>query len=408
MPLRPAWNAIEPSVYLSLFGWLAPLKEGRGMLKRFSDLVDPKYAHPTYLAYVVLTPVKKIVEHLVDICFLEKILTDRIKTIRNNKLRHQATAYVARQYLEVLVWASQKKTLERKEDEELSGESIGQLDGVTKILLNLPREYQRWNKYYKKTRKSITPDSDDESEPPEHKRPFDVSQAIDPTFRQCVFPNNNTKKYKGMPSPLKLSESWDPLIITQRLISKQYDISLADMNDEPIESYKQGVKIENKARGSTTGGETTKTTEHADTDDEAIPRAKKRQKKTNGRKHKSTETAKAAKAKIREDETEEHHEENNETSDQEDEIITETEDSQPTNSITNPDEIAEILKGLICQKLKQHMRTNTRCTPEVITFANELTQELTEYITNQRPTECSIAMEDIEDRQPRTSTRIRK
>jgi hypothetical protein len=400
MPLRPAWNTIEPSVYLTLFGWLAPIKEGRAILQKFSDLVDPKFAHPTYLAYVVLTPVKKIVEHLVDICFLERILTDCNKTIRVNKLRHLATAYVARQYLEVLVWAS-RNTLERPEDEELSGERIGQMDGVTKIVLNLPREYQWWNKYYTKEGKSITPDSDDESELQEHERPFDVTQAIDPSFRQCVFPKNNPKKYKGMTLPsLTLSESWDPLIITQRLMSKQYDISLKDMNKEPIESYKNGVRLKNRARGNTAGGETTKTTE--DADNEVFPKANKRQKTTNGRRHNSKA------AKLGEDETDEHDGENNETSDQEDENITETADSQPTNSNKSPDETAEILKDIICKNLKEHMQTDTRCTPEVIMLANELTQDLAEYITNQRPTECSIAMEDIEDRQPQTSTRVRK
>jgi hypothetical protein len=35
----------------------------------------------------------------------------------------------------------------------------------------------------------------------------------------------------------------------------------------------------------------------------------------------------------------------------------------------------------------------------VIKLENELTQDLTEYVTNQQPTECSIGMKDIEDRQ---------
>jgi hypothetical protein len=54
------------------------------------------------------------------------------------------------------------------------------------------------------------------------------------------------------------------------------------------------------------------------------------------------------------------------------------------------------------------MQTTTRCTHEVIKLANELTQDLTEYVTKQQPTECSIGMKDIEDRQTRTSTRSKK
>jgi hypothetical protein len=132
MPLRLAWNALEPIVYMTLFGWLAPMREGRTILQKFADSVDPKFAHANYLAYVVLTPVKKITGHLMDICYLEKILTenDRLKTVRVNKLRHITTAYVARQYLETLVWAS-SQTHNRKEDEDLSGQRIGELGGAT-------------------------------------------------------------------------------------------------------------------------------------------------------------------------------------------------------------------------------------------------------------------------------------
>jgi hypothetical protein len=60
IPLWAAWNALKPSVYLTLFGWLAPMTEGQAILQKLADTVDPKFAHPNYLAYVVLTPVKKI------------------------------------------------------------------------------------------------------------------------------------------------------------------------------------------------------------------------------------------------------------------------------------------------------------------------------------------------------------
>jgi hypothetical protein len=40
--------------------------------------------------------------------------------------------------------------LTKREDAVLSGADIGKMTGVTKILINLPREFQRWNKYYGK------------------------------------------------------------------------------------------------------------------------------------------------------------------------------------------------------------------------------------------------------------------
>jgi hypothetical protein len=403
MPLREAWNALEPSVYLTLFGWLAPMREGRTILQKFAESVDPKFAHPNYLAYVVLTPVKKITGHLMDICYLEKILTevDRLKTVRVNKLRHMTTAYVARQYLETLVWAS-SRTQDRKEDEELSGEHIRELGGVTKILVNLPREYQRWNKYYKQQGKSITPKTNENNEPDndsdeeQQAHPFDVSQAIHPTFKQAIYPKTFAKKPKGLTSPLRLDESWDPLIVTQGLMKKQYDIRLSDMNKEPIESYRLGKKIEKNARGNT-AGKTKKTSEETDEDSQEEQRPQKRQKTTN-KKSNNRNAEKTVHNRNNKEENEKNHEnEENEqqTSDQEDHNET-------------PDETAQILKDIICKNLKKHMQTTTRCTPQVINLANELTQDLTEYVTNHRPTECFIEMQDIEDRQTRTSTRSKK
>jgi hypothetical protein len=49
------------------------------------------------------------------------------------------------------------QTDEGKEDKALTGAEIGNIKGETRILLNLPREYQRWNKYYGKEGKLIQP-----------------------------------------------------------------------------------------------------------------------------------------------------------------------------------------------------------------------------------------------------------
>jgi hypothetical protein len=129
MPMLDYWNAIEPSVYLTLFKWLAPLKESRDILRNFADKADPAYAQPTYLAYVVLTPVQKISGHLQDICAMEGIFDqESTPLVMKHKLRHQVTAYVAKQYLAALVEES-GKSIDSKEDKELSGEKLASFKG---------------------------------------------------------------------------------------------------------------------------------------------------------------------------------------------------------------------------------------------------------------------------------------
>jgi hypothetical protein len=65
-------------------------------------------------------------------------------------------ACIARQCLTALILAS-GQTDEGKEDKALTGAEIGNMQGLTRILLNLPREYQRWNKYYGNEGKLIQP-----------------------------------------------------------------------------------------------------------------------------------------------------------------------------------------------------------------------------------------------------------
>jgi hypothetical protein len=134
MPMRKYWDAFEPSVYLTLLAWLAPIKEGRSILQDLAAKADTPFAQPTFLAYVVLTPVKKIVGHLIDICFIADVIpkTARTKTLKVNKLRHQMTAYIARQYLAALILASGQAD-EGKEDKALTGAEIGNMQGVTCI-----------------------------------------------------------------------------------------------------------------------------------------------------------------------------------------------------------------------------------------------------------------------------------
>jgi hypothetical protein len=88
MPMRKYWDAIEPSVDLTLIAWLAPIKEGRSILQDFPAKADAPFAQPTNLAYIVLTTVKKIVGHLIYICFIADVIpkSARTKTLKVNKL----------------------------------------------------------------------------------------------------------------------------------------------------------------------------------------------------------------------------------------------------------------------------------------------------------------------------------
>jgi hypothetical protein len=67
---------------------------------------------------------------------------DERKFMETHKYRHLLTYYVTSRYLMALVKCSEQD-LTKREDKELSGKDTGEMGGVTQILLNLPREYQR-------------------------------------------------------------------------------------------------------------------------------------------------------------------------------------------------------------------------------------------------------------------------
>jgi hypothetical protein len=351
MPMRKYWDAIEPSVYLTLFAWLAPIKEGRSVLQDFAAKADAAFAQPTYLAYVVLTPVKKIVGHLIDICFVDGIVPKaaRTQSLKINKLRHQTTAYIARQYLNALILAS-GQTDEGKEDKALSADDIGKMQGVTRILLNLPREYQRWNKYYGKEGKSIQPkktptetasgvknnSKTKKQKPDVLKRPFDVTCKIHESFKYCT--TRRLKKHDhDCHKPLQLGKSWDPLTVTQGLLDNKYDITVSDMNTEAIEDYLDGEKVDRAARGNTAD----KKREISDQESGTNTRAAKRQKTT--------------------------------------------------------DETEQDVKQIICNCAKNHISTIHGNTNEILLMCNDLTKNLMAYLTEKQAEHSPITLDDIQN-----------
>jgi hypothetical protein len=245
-PMSTYWKAIEPSVYLTLFAWLAPIKEGRNSLQEFAAKADPSYAHPTYLAYVVLNPVRKIVNHIIDISRLETILHKDNKHVKNAKYRHTVTAYIAGQYLAALVYESTTRKEIVMEDNDYIADNIGEMKGMTEILLNLPREYQRWNKEYKKAG-SLKSDG-----PEVREDPFNTACRLHPTFQQWskfqTTETNNTKtKFT-----LKLDPAWDPLILAKAILDASINITVKDMYDGDVCQYENGKIVKLKARGKNT------------------------------------------------------------------------------------------------------------------------------------------------------------
>jgi hypothetical protein len=264
MAMRPYWNAIEPQVYLTLFSWMAPFKEGRSLLREFATKVDPKYARPTYLGHVVLTPVLKIVHHLTDICIMEEILEyNQNKLIRMSKFRHQITFYVLKQYLRCLMLDTILREGEIEdgitEDEELGGEDIAIRGGVTEILLNLPREYQRWNKYYKKFEsESIKFKYGDNGDGTveDMTRPMNVHCKIHASFKNCMLQRVTKKAKKTTNSrlDLHLHDTWNPYYITQGILEKKFIINKDDWNKERPVLYNNGQAVAGKPRGNSIAG----------------------------------------------------------------------------------------------------------------------------------------------------------
>jgi hypothetical protein len=73
-------------------------------------------------------------------------------------------------------------------------------------------------------------------------RPFEVCCKIDTSFQQCVKDKTNINEEDL--HTLTLGESWDPYKITLRLMNGEYDISVEDMLNKPIEIYEmQKIKV---------------------------------------------------------------------------------------------------------------------------------------------------------------------
>jgi hypothetical protein len=255
MGLRHVWNNVEPNLYLALYSTLAPFKEGRRSLAQFTAHADPVFAQPNYLAFVVMNPVQKICTHLLDISYIERIVSQdekKSKYLKIAKYKLLLKYYIMKQYLKALVFASKKGKIKTDgRAEELSGADISKLTGVTEILLNLPREYQRWNEFYKQQGKQITP-TEGRSFSEKQKRgfitrPFDVSQPIDETFRTVVTTMVEQASEEET-LRVQLQKGWDPLYIVKNMLREKTDVQVSDMYKSKPEYFDKGEKKKHAKR----------------------------------------------------------------------------------------------------------------------------------------------------------------
>jgi hypothetical protein len=385
LPIRKYWNALEPSVYLALFSWLAPFSSGRHVLKQFVTQAQPGYARANYLAFVVLTPVLKIVGHLMDISMIARWIDepkdDKIKILRNHKYRRILMFYVASSYLRALTLFSEKSV----EDINYTGQDIANMGGVTEILMNLPREFQRWNKYYGQDNKNIAPgandrkrrsrakkdddDDDDDSDeaaasdqelPRTGDRPFDVKAQIHPSFQVCLFEKNKVPTEDDIQT-LTLGPKWDPFDVTVKMMNPCCDIKVADMFNEPIEMFSDGTVKRNKPRGSTATNKRKK-----DADPETTTNKKRAAMKKKPKNNKTDETDDSEDYSLHED----------------------------SDDSSKQDTTALVITTII----KEHVQSLTgnykqKATPTNVKNWNSLAQQLVESLTTCKWDECEQIVE---------------
>lgn len=246
------WNDAEPYVYLALFTWLATIKEGRSVLKDFSAKADPIFAQPTYLCFVVLQSVNKIVSHLLDISVLEGVVKYDKKNNPHkfNKYRLLLYFYVAKRYIQALTYCSADRKERTEVHRQVTGKDIVQMTGVTQVLFNLPRQYQLWNKTYrdeiprrevpqpekvkqKRTKNKATTGKENNAILVDiWEKPFDLKQRLHESFRN--WENNDV-------TTVQLDNGWDPLHIAMGFHDEKYPaLMVNDFCKDPVQLYAPG------------------------------------------------------------------------------------------------------------------------------------------------------------------------
>lgn len=242
LPTRHTWNDPMPCIYLALFTWLATVDEGRRALADFAATADPLFAHHYYIANVVLMPVNKIVKHLMDISVIEGFVTYKemsTNTSKYHRYRLLLMYYITRRYIEALTNCSKSKDSWDVRDGDALGTSIAGMQGVTKVLRNLPKAYQRWNSCYKEIDKKQKPKGTQRGK----KKPFDMTLRL-----HCSFSLASERHAESEDGQVMLDPSWDPLEIALMFHNRKISMDIFDseFNDDRCQLYNEGEPANKK------------------------------------------------------------------------------------------------------------------------------------------------------------------
>jgi hypothetical protein len=175
---REQWRDIASAAIPELFARLAPFQGGLKVLAAFSK-ADERFLDPLFISAVIVAPVTKIAKVIIDILTNQNLIERNIKNLtvfKRNRVKVQRILehYYTVRYLTVLQHCQVPEHLPDVNDEEIGkywesylamvadnlgvsteAQRIGLYGLAPMILVNLPREFERWRDFYGQEGKGI-------------------------------------------------------------------------------------------------------------------------------------------------------------------------------------------------------------------------------------------------------------
>ena len=242
-PLQKVWKHPAIIVYPELFTRVAPIEGGIKMLTAYSKLHE-KYMDPNFIAHIILSPVKEIVDILMRIMEEHneyQILGDAQCQEKNkHKIIRALTYWYTMRYLKAIAdfcttdeeeeetnnrnfyQVSKKKKEHFKKVNLNQSDYLDSLGELPKLLYCLPNEFIRWRNAYPEDN---TPDIDHKIKT--NQLPFNVKlrihkSIINASQHLCRLPEDF--KYKN-------HKSWDPYHIADAYINGREQYNLYDIQE---------------------------------------------------------------------------------------------------------------------------------------------------------------------------------